>query len=181
MAYIPTNTLIHQNAFLRIVDGEFDEDIKYEEHPYTETGLTEFEQSLISNIKIDSIFSYATDNDISYINVDLSQLNITKPSCIQYWFLDDKAAYTKIYNVGNAYTYDATKCAYHLVMAINITQEDIDKGITEKHIYISAMSNRDRRVFSQDTGEVAGYIRNVIDENGDMPADTNIGYNYDAN
>ena len=124
-------------------------------------------------VNVDDVFSYCNSETGKCITVETDGLGISfeyegQVKSIQYWYFDDSTAYQRQYAIGAAYTYDSAKCAYHFVIGVNITAEDVRRGHVE--IYITQATNRDKRVFNQSNGEVAGTIKNFVNEDGSIDA-----------
>lgn len=188
--YTGVENEISKNCFIVTSNTPATSELCYVEPKW---GDTDFEGTL-ENISVSDVFSSETTSSdrggvvirSSTITVSLENLPAkTEPYSIQYWYFDDKSAYIPnayeetidgvTYAVGTKYTYSPQRSAYHLVFAVNITQEDIDNGITKKVIYASMSTNRDTRVFNQETGAVIGELYNCI-QNGIYQPPT--GYTY---
>lgn len=110
--------------------------------------------------KTENIFSVKMDEqNRTYINVNLTNANLDNTkSTIEYWYYDtDYPTYTGV----EKQPYHKGSDSYHLVFAVNVTEEDWERGYIK--IYMSLVDNANMKVFDNNNNLI-GYSMNYAEE-----------------
>ena len=119
-----------KNMYIVISDEKLKKTLVYDELKENEINLTDKD--------IKDIFSIENNGDISYIKVNLENVDESKKS-IQYWFFDEKSN------------------SYKFVFGVNLKLNDFDKK--EIKIYISQLSTMNKKVYNQNH-QLIGEMKN---------------------
>ena len=99
----------------------------------------------ISDLNVSEQISYVTDDSVPYLKITIPKQynNIAyKPTSVQVWYFHEGS--------------------YKFVFGVNLTDEDKQKGYVK--IYISAISNKDPRVFTGNKQILDGYVQNYLED-----------------
>lgn len=146
-----------QNMFIIQRETPFNKYLIQEE--FSQDDL-EDEKYLVTNLTTQDIFSVKSDEfnrQFVYIDLTLADLDRTKKT-IEYWYLDTE--YPTYENIQRE-SYHKGSDSYHLVFAVNVTEEDWKRGYIK--IYISLVENANMKVFDNQNNLV-GYSLNYAEE-----------------
>lgn len=153
----PSTSIIHKNMFVKFDSEKINKETIYKEIKFGES-------TNWSNSNVDDVFEVRTDEyDQSYIYVNLSGVPSNTKS-VQYWFFDNNRSYEKANNGEYIYVYTPKYSSYKFVFGVNITSEDLNRQYVK--IYISEMTNRDTRVYDNNS-LLIGNIHNCINDSGE--------------
>jgi hypothetical protein len=142
-------------AFGKGKKGKMEKHLIYNEYGRDENNNELFPDYLeLSELRLDEYIKYVTDDGAPY-------LKITIPPSYRVANPTDQIPENGTFKYSSFQVWYFHEDSYKFVFGVNLTNTDIANGYVK--IYISAVSNKDPRVYKSTQGILDGYVQNLLE------------------